>query len=346
MAAASTKPWGEAIRTALAAEPDRWFPAVELVDRYAPLIPPDRLRSRSEQRKGRRTSSADRSAASTLIGGVIYTAIRNGSFERRLTPDGRLEVRLSRVALEEREAREARKARIAKEAQEAREAREARKAQEAREMADAGLITVADAAAALGVTQNRVYYYVKRGLLPATQAASGLAVVPARYVSGFVRPRRGPPLRQQRAWDCILEGRPDPDNPHLYAYRGTASRWSGEADAVAALLERHDVVVGGVYAAVVDGAQLDPPPDAAHVYVAEASMNGGPSGAGPTRGLVADPLGEVVIRSVASDSWRRLRRCARTEEGVLYAPPAAAALDLLLSPHPHERQAAQEFLKV
>lgn len=342
MGADKVKPWGEAIRSALTAEPDRWFTAVDLVDRYASLIPPERLRSRSEQRKGRRSSSADRSAASTLIGGVIYTAIRNGSFERRLTPDGRLEVRLDRAAAEERD-RVARRARIAREAK---EAREARKAQAAREMADSGLVTVAAAAAALGVTRTQVYRYVERGFLPAAQLASGLAVVPARYVSGFVRPRRGPPLRQQRAWDRILEGRPDPDNPHLYAYRGAVSRWSGEKGAVAALLGRHDVVVGGAHAAAVDGAQLDPLPDAAHVYVAEASMNGGPSDAGPLRGLVADPLGEVVVRAVATDSWRRLRQAARIEEGVLYVPAAAAALDMLLSPHPHERQAAEEFFKV
>ena len=73
-------------------------------------------------------------------------------------------------------------------------------------------------------------------------------------------------------------------------------------------------------------------------------MNGGRSDSDLMRGLVADPLGEVVVRAVATDSWRRLRRCARPEDGVLYAPAAVAALDLLLSPHPDERLAAEEFL--
>lgn len=89
-------PWGEAIRGALAAEPDRWFLAVELVDRYSHLIPAERIRARREQRKRHGSSCTDRAAASTIIGGVIYTGIRKGYFERRLTRDGRLEVRRAR----------------------------------------------------------------------------------------------------------------------------------------------------------------------------------------------------------------------------------------------------------
>ena len=112
--------------------------------------------------------------------------------------------------------------------------------------------------------------------------------------------------------------------------------------AVPALLNRRGVVVGGAHAAAVHGAQLDPLPDAAHVYVAEASMDGGLPDAGPVRGLVADPLGEVVVRAVAADAWERLRECSRPvgSPSVLYAPAAAAALDLVMSPHPHERHAA------
>ena len=96
--------------------------------------------------------------------------------------------------------------------------------------------------------------------------------------------------------------------------------------------------------AVARGALLDPLAGEARVCVAEASIDGGPSDTDPTQGLVADPLGEVVVRAVAADSWQRLRRCASTKGGVLYAPAAVAALDLLLSPHPDERRAAAEFL--
>ena len=125
------KPWGEAIRSALIAEPDRWFSAVELVDRYAHLIPPEDIRRRAGQRKQHRSSSADRSAASTIIGGVIYTAIRRGHFERRQGVDGRLEVRASRTLGETGTAGR-------------------------RMLADAGLMTLAEASAAIGVSHGQV----------------------------------------------------------------------------------------------------------------------------------------------------------------------------------------------
>lgn len=86
-------PWGEAIRARLAAEPTEWFKAVDLVDEYACLIPPERMRARREQRKRHGSSCTERAAVSTIISGVLYTGINRGQFERRLTPDGRLEVR-------------------------------------------------------------------------------------------------------------------------------------------------------------------------------------------------------------------------------------------------------------
>lgn len=456
MGMGKAKPWGEAIRSALASEPDRWFPVVELVDRYASLIPADRIRSRSEQRKQRRSSSADRSAAYTIIGGVIYTGIRRGHYESRSTPDGRLEVRATSALADVMAARtpgevsRIRRSRILADAglMSLTEAADVigvskRQAQDyvqrghlpatklanvwavsvedvasfkrpqkfagllakfanaglmttseaaavigvtparicdyvcqgllpgtklgnrwgvpvadvhgfkrSRRFADPilraslaneGLMTAAEAGAVIGVTRQSVPIYVRGGLLPGTKCANGMWVLPAGYVYGFKRPRRGPPLTRRAAWDRILEGRVDPDDPHRYAYRGTVSRWAGEPDAVAAL-RRRDVVTGGTDAAAVRGAQLDPRPDAAHVYVAEESMNGGRSDPELMRGLVADPLGEVVVRAVATDSWQRLRRCVKVEEGVLYAPAAVAALDMLLSPHPDERRAAEEFL--
>ena len=86
-------PWGEAVRSAVASEPDRWFSAVELVDRFAPLIPQERVRARQEQRRRHGSSSTERAAVSTIIGGVIYTAIRRGYFIKRNTLAGGLEVR-------------------------------------------------------------------------------------------------------------------------------------------------------------------------------------------------------------------------------------------------------------
>ena len=452
------KPWGEAIRSALIAEPDRWFPAVELVDRYASLIPPEDIRRRAEQRKRHGSSSTDHAAATTIIGGVIYTGILTGHYERRRTPDGRLEVRATSALADVLAARTPgeiwpiRRSRMLAEAglMTLAEAgavigvgydqvlsyvhrgllpgtkfgkvwavpaenvhgftlpprgspRRALLVADAGLMtpaeaaavigvtagtvgnyirqgllpgtkfasrwgvsaedvsnfnqsmrwgdprlkallADDGLMTAAEAGAVIGVTRQSVPHYVQRGLLPGTKLANRLWVVPAGYVYCFVRPRWGRNLLQQRAWDCILEGQVDLDDPHRYAYRGTVSRWSGEPDVVAALMKRRGVVVGGAHAAVARGALLDPLAGEARVYVAEASIDSGPSDTDPTRGLVADPLGEVVVRSVAADSWRRLRRCVKTQDGVLYATAAAAAVDMLLSPHPRERQAAEEFL--
>ena len=397
MGADNIKPWGEAIRSVLAAEPDRWFTAVELVDRYAYMIPPEDIQRRVEQRKRHGSSGTDHSAATTIIGGVLYTAIRQGHFERRLSPDGRLEVRAART-------RTVPEARVAPSAA-ARAALAARARADAGLMtlveagavigvsneqvrryvrqgllpdtkcenvwlvpaedahafkkplrrgdprlktllADAGLMTAAEAGAVIGVSPQSVALYARRGLLPGTKRADVWWVVLARHVYGFKRPRRGRPLLQQRAWDCILEGQVDLGDPHRYANRGTVSRWSGDADAVAALLKRQGVVVGGAHAAAAHGAQLDPLADAAHIYVAKMSMNGGISEQSPMRGLVGDPLGEVVVRAVAADSWQRLSRRVKTHDGVLYAPAAAAALDMLLSPHPRERQAAEEYLEV
>ena len=430
------------------AEPDRWFPAVELVDRYAHLIPAEDIQRRVEQRKRHGSSSTAHSAATTIIGGVLYTAIRQGHFERRLTADGELEVRASRTLGDTWMARRSRRLaeaglmtlaeagavigvgydqvrsyvrqgllqavkrenvwvvpaedvsgferpvggsrltallaeagmmtpaeaaavigvtpsqvcvyvrngllpatkfenRLGVPAEDVRSFERPLRFGDPRLktlLAEAGLMTAAEAGAVIGVTRQSVPIYVQRDLLPGTKLANGLWVVPARYVYGFKRPRSARPLVQQRAWDCILEGRPDPDNPHLYAYRGTVSRWSGDSCAVAALMERQDVVVGGAHAAAAHGAQLDPLADAACVYVAEVSMNGGTSDQNPMQGLVADPLGEVVVRAVAADSWQRLRRRVKAQGGVLNAPAAASAVDMLLSPQHRERQAAEEFL--
>ena len=223
-------------------------------------------------------------------------------------------------------------------------------------MAVAGLMTLAEAGAVLGVGDEQVRRYVQRGLLPATKLARTW-VVPAANVHGLKdgRPRRGRPLSQRAAWDRILSGAVDLDDPQRYVNRGAVSRWSGTAGMVAELLERSDVVVGGIHAAAVHGALLDPLPDEACVYVAEASVNARDAGLSPMRGLAADPLGAVVARAVAAGDWARLRESATTAEGlrhppvrspsVLYAPPPVAALDLVVSPHPREQHAAEAILK-
>lgn len=80
----------------MSSEPERWFSAVELTDAYACLVPQDQIKARQQQRKRHGSSSTERAAVSTIIGGVIYTGIKRGQFERRKTPDGRLLVRAAR----------------------------------------------------------------------------------------------------------------------------------------------------------------------------------------------------------------------------------------------------------
>lgn len=215
-------------------------------------------------------------------------------------------------------------------------------------------MSLAEAGAVLGVADEQVRRYVRRGLLPATKIA-GVWAVPEDYVDGFTdsRPRRGRPLCSRAAWDRILSGEVDLDDPQRYANRGVVSRWIGGVGMIADLLNRGDVVVGGMHAAHVHGALLDPLADAAHIYVAEASMNSR-GAAYPMSGLLAAPLGEVVVRAVAAGDWERLRESASTAEGVryppldsasvLYAPAEAAALDLVSSPHPREQYAAEAIL--
>lgn len=91
-------PWGDAVRATVAQEPDRWFSAVELVDRCAALIPQDRLAA-TRTKRSQHTACSDRGAASALICTAIFACLRHGFFERR-KEGGRLYVRASPRLLE------------------------------------------------------------------------------------------------------------------------------------------------------------------------------------------------------------------------------------------------------
>ena len=209
-----------------------------------------------------------------------------------------------------------------------------------------GFMTLAEASAALGVGVEQVRRYIHRGLLPATKMASTW-LVPATHVRGFQhsRPRRGRPLGQRTAWEHILAGRVDLDDPYRYDSRGVVSRWHATPGMVTDLLNRGDVVVGGVHAAKAHGALLDPFFDAAHVYVAEAAIADPASDGAPTCGFIADRLGPVVVRAVVGEAWQLLRAAScTTGAAALHAPAAVAALDLATSPHPREQHAAETIL--
>lgn len=212
-------------------------------------------------------------------------------------------------------------------------------------MSSTGFMTLAEAGTVLGVGVEQVRRYIHRGLLPAAKTAN-IWLVPAEQVRGFkhCRPRRGRPLSERVAWEQILAGRVDLDDPHRYDSRGAVSRWHATPGMVADLLDRGDIVVGGSRAAKTHGALLDPPADAAHVYVAEASITRPDSADSPVCGFTPDRLGPVVVRAVTGGSWRLLRDASRPAGAALHAPPAVAALDLATSPHPREQHAAETLL--
>ena len=223
-------------------------------------------------------------------------------------------------------------------------------------MASTGFVTLAEAGSLLGVGGEQVRRYVARGLLPATKIANAW-VLPAAHVDAFRAgvPRDGRPLSQRAAWDCIVSGDIDLDDPHRYINRGDLSRWKGTSGTITDLIARDDVVVSGIHAALVYGALLDPLPTEAQLYVEPQSPVISGSGLLAGIGLVPDPLGTVIVRSVGAESWNMLRTAsspcgeATRNPGLppsaLYAPPAAVALDLALSPHPRERYAADQVVQ-
>lgn len=223
-------------------------------------------------------------------------------------------------------------------------------------MASAGFVTLGEAGRLLGVGSEQVRRYVNRGLLPATKIAN-VWVLPAAYVDAFGAgvPRDGRPLSQRAAWECIISGGINLDDPHRYINRGDVSRWSGTPGAVAELVARDDIVLSGIHAAQAYGALLDPLPTEAQVYVGPSSPAISPTELLVGAGLAIDPLGAVVVRSVVAESWDLLQAVSlpfgerRHNFGIppsaLCAPIPAVAVDLVLSPHARERYVADQIMQ-
>ena len=223
-------------------------------------------------------------------------------------------------------------------------------------MASAGFVTLDEAGRLLGVGSEQVRRYVARGLLPAMKFANAW-VLPVAHVDAFGAgvPREGRPLSQRAAWECVISGQIDLDDPHRYIKRGDLSRWTGTPGVVTDLVARDDIVLSGVHAALVYGALLDPLPTEAQVYVGPLSPAISPSELLAGAGLALDPLGTVVVRSVGPESWDVLQTASipfgeqRHNFGIppsaLCAPMPAVAVDLVLSPHPRERYVADQMTK-
>ena len=212
-------------------------------------------------------------------------------------------------------------------------------------MSAAGLLSISEAVDRLGVSNEQVRRYIQRGLLPAAKLANNW-VIPSAELQAFVenRPSRGRPLSSAVAWAEILDSEADINDPHRYTNRGVLTRWNGTPGAIADLMLRSDIVVSGMYAAQYFGALLPPLPDEARIYVEQSTASD------VMEGFVADPLGRVIVVAVTAGNWRTLQT-ASTHPHDPYdkpmpvtapcAPETVVALDLVVSPHPRERNVAE-----
>ncbi len=205
------------------------------------------------------------------------------------------------------------------------------------------LISIAEAAKLLGVGVEQARRYVRNGDLPAARFGNSLAVSRASVLGlRHGRPSRGRPLSSRRCWEKIANGDVDIDNPSWYRNRGALSRWNVNPADLEEAERDPDVIVSGVAAGHHYGALLPPLPDAGALYVrksrfADPELNpGGMLGAAQG----GDPFAKVAVRAIADQDWGIALQACEHSDGVRFAPPAAAALDLAVSPEPREQDVA------
>ena len=198
----------------------------------------------------------------------------------------------------------------------------------------------------LGIGAEQTRRYVRNGDLPAVRFGNSLAV-PRACVLGLRhgRPSRGRPLSLLNCWKRIAEGEVDINNPSRFRNRGTLSRWNvNPADLEEAGGSGNPAVaVSGVAAGHHYGALLAPVPDAGALYVRQREFTDpsenpfGPLGA--ARG--GDPFAKVEVRVISDEVWDMAIGACDYSNGIRYAPPAAVALDLAVSPDPREQDVAE-----
>ena len=206
------------------------------------------------------------------------------------------------------------------------------------------LISIAEAARLLEIGVEQARRYVRNGDLPAVRFGNSLGV-PRANVLGLRhgRPSRGRPLSSRNCWEKIANNDVDIDNPSRFRNRGVLSRWSINRDDLSEAGKNPGVIVGGVAAGHHYGALLAPFPDAGVLYVRQSEFADpsedplGPLGA--ARG--GDPFAKVDVRVVANDYWNIVIQASDYANGIRFAPPAAAALDLAVSPDPREQDVAE-----
>ena len=218
------------------------------------------------------------------------------------------------------------------------------------------LVPLRVAAEMLGVGVEQVRRYIQRGVLPGDKFGS-VWLTSAAHVRAleFAPPRAGRPLTADAAWDAILAGDIDLNDPWRYANRGRLSRWAASWGAVGDLVCRSDIIVSGVHAARVFGALMDPAPKEAHVYVPESALQRTRDDLnGALSCLVPYGFGTVQVHAVPDSSWDRVvAACPRVDEyaaprwataNTRYVPKSAVALDLVVSPYAREQDIADALM--
>jgi hypothetical protein len=133
----------------------------------------------------------------------------------------------------------------------------------------------------------------------------------------------------------------DLDDVGRFRNRAVVHRYE-VSGADAEFLSSHDAVaISGVAAAIEMGEPLAVDALGSEVYVA-ASFH---EHLGSVVALVADPLGNVMVRVVHDDAWDLVTGASQVADGgVRLAPRAAVALDLMASADPRDWIAAQHLL--
>ena len=89
------RPWSQAMRQAVAADPDRWWDQMELVEVGFDLIPQTNVDTTRKSMVRARGACSERAARSKILQRAVSAAVASGLFEKRVV-GGRVQVRASR----------------------------------------------------------------------------------------------------------------------------------------------------------------------------------------------------------------------------------------------------------
>lgn len=204
------------------------------------------------------------------------------------------------------------------------------------------LVSLSEAAQVLGVSAERVRQLVVAGDLPGVRFGNAWAVPRVSLVARRShQPRRGRPFGVRRAWQKIVAGDVELDDVGRFRNRAAVHRYEVSGSDAEFLASHDAVAVSGVAAAIEMGEPLAVDARGAELYMAESFHEH----LGALVALVADPLGNVMVRVVQDDAWDLVMGASNIADGgVRLAPRAAVALDLMASADPRHWIAAQHLL--